>query len=329
MTATAPDAHAHADERVAWDPHRLPDQSGRTVLVTGATSGIGYFIAEQLAGAGAHVVLAARDPGRAEAAREAIAVQHPGATTSALLVDLASLDGVRRAGLQLAELEHLDALVLNGAQMRVTRRGEATADGHDVVMGTGHLAGAALVEAALPVLARRPGGRVVGTTSGLVRRLRPAVEDLATSSRPLARAGAWSGGRRYVQSKAVHEAYVYELDRRLRTAGSTTAALLSHPGVAVGSRTPSRPGVLEHRHGERRHEPLFGLVGQGKDAAAWPAVRATTDPAARGGQYWGPTGKTAGPPVLDAGDPRYRDPALGARVWAQTEAVLGAPLHVV
>jgi len=311
-----------------WDPVHLPDQTGRTVVVTGGGAGIGYFVAEQLAGAGAHVVLAARDRARAERARAAIAAQHPGASTGFLPLDLASLDAVRRAGEQLGGLERVDALVLNAAVMRPSRPGEATEEGFDVVMGTGHLGNAALVASALPALARTSGSRVVATTSGFVRRFHPAVGDLGEASRPLPSTGALAVGMRYTLSKAVHEAWVAELDRRLRAAGSPTSALLSHPGMAVDSRSPQRPGVLEHVRGRRRREPLWGLVGAGKDTAAWSAVRAAVDPSARGGQLWGPAGRLTGPPVLGAGDPRYREPALGRRVWEQTQELTGAVVPV-
>lgn len=307
----------------AWDPLHLPDQAGRTVVVTGASAGIGYFIAEQLAGAGAHVVLAARDAGRAAAAQAAIAAQHPAAVTSVLPLDLASLASVRRAADALADLDRVDALVLNAAVMFVREPGAATADGFDPIMGTGHLGNAALVAHALPVLERTPGSRVVGTTSGLVRRFRPAVGDLATASRPLASARPLTVGRRYVLSKAVHEAWFADLDRRLRAAGSPTSALLSHPGVAIGSRSPLRPGVLDPRTADRRVEPLWGLVGGGKDAGAWSAVRAAVGPDVEGGQYWGPAGAFTALPVLGAGDPRYRDPALGRRVADETAALVG------
>ena len=155
-----------------------------------------------------------------------------------------------------------------------------------------------------------------------------AVGDLVAASRPLRSSSALAVGRRYTLSKAVHEAWVAELDRRLRAAASTTSVLLSHPGMAVDSRSPQRPGVLEHVPGRRRREPLWGLVGAGKDTAAWSAVRAVADPAAEGGQYWGPAGRITGPPVLGAGAPRYRDPALGRRVWEQTEELTGAAVPV-
>ncbi|PJJ55302.1 short subunit dehydrogenase [Compostimonas suwonensis] len=309
----------------AWTPDALPDQTGRTVVVTGGSAGIGYFIAEQLAGANARVVLAARNPQRSDAARDAILARHPLAEVLTLPLDIASLASIAETGARIAELGRVDGLVLNAAVMRASA-GEATADGFDPIMGTGHLGNAALIAAALPTLERTAGSRIVGTTSGLVRSIHPRIPPLESVSRPLASGRALAVGRRYVLSKAAHEALFAELDRRLRAVASPTAALLSHPGMAVDSRTPERAGAFEHRRGERLREPLWGLLGVGKDAAARSAVRATIDPQAEGGQYWGPLGRIGGPPVPGAGDPRYTEPALGSRIWQETEQLIGSPV---
>lgn len=287
------------------------------ILVTGATAGIGYFIAEQLAGQGATVVLGARSPERADTARSAILAAHPGATLEVLQLDLGSLGSIATAGYGRV----LDGLVLNGATMRV-RRGDVTADGLDPIMATSHLGNAALIEAAMPALERSPRARIVGTTSGLVRRMKPEVPPMATLSLPLASASFLAVGKRYVRAKAAHEAYIYELDRRLRAANSSVVALLSHPWVALDSRSPVVPGIAR---GRRRDEPLLGFVGIGKDVAARVAVHAATAAEADGGQYWEPVD---GVPALGSGHESYRSVHLGARVWHETQellATLGTP----
>src|SRR3954463_6076957 len=109
---------------MTWDPVHLPDQTGRTFVVTGATAGIGYFAAEQLAGAGAHVVLASRSAEKLAVAERAIGGQVPGASTSSVVIDLASLDSVMRAA---AELPAFDGILLNGGAMAFGR--QRTADG--------------------------------------------------------------------------------------------------------------------------------------------------------------------------------------------------------
>ena len=283
------------------------------ILVTGATAGIGYFIAEQLAATEATVVLGARNPARAAAAQSAILAAHPGADLEVLPLDLGSLASIAAADYG----DHLDGLVLNGATMRV-RVGEVTADGLDPIMATGHLGNVALIEAAMPALEASPRARIVGTTSGLVRRLKPALPALATISAPLVSASMVAVGRRYVQSKAAHEAYIYELDRRLRARGSSVVALLSHPWVALDSRSPVVPGIAR---GRRRSEPLFGLVGIGKDVAARVAVHAAIAAEADGGQYWEPVD---GVPTLGSGDPTYRSAAVGERVWNETQELLAS-----
>ena len=287
------------------------------ILVTGATAGIGYFIAEQLARQGATVVLGARNLEKAEVARAAILGAHPPASLEVLQLDLGSFASIAAADYG----DRLDALVLNGATMRV-RVGDITADGLDPIMATSHLGNAALIDAAMPALERSPRGRIVGTTSGLVRRLKPKLPALATISAPLVSASTFDVGRRYVQSKAAHEAYVYELDRRLRASSSHVIALLSHPWVAVDSRTPIVPGLAR---GRRRDEPLFGLVGLGKDVAARAAVHAATAAEADGGQYWEPV---KGVPTLGSGHETYRATELGARVWRETQELLAGSASI-
>jgi len=283
------------------------------ILVTGATAGIGYFIAEQLAAHGATVVLGARKPARADVARSAILASHPAAAIEVLPLDLASFASIAGADYG----DRLDALVLNGATMRV-RVGEVTADGLDPIMATSHIGNAALIAAAMPALERSGHGRIVGTTSGLVRRLKPSLPALATISAPLVSASLVAVGRRYVQSKAAHEAYIYELNRRLRARGSSVVALLSHPWVALDSRSPVVPGIAR---GPRRSEPLFGLVGIGKDVAARVAVHAATSAEADGGQYWEPVD---GVPTLGSGDATYRSTAIGERIWNETQELLAS-----
>jgi NAD(P)-dependent dehydrogenase (short-subunit alcohol dehydrogenase family) len=115
---------------VAWDPRNLPSQHGKTFVVTGGNAGIGYFIAEQLAGAGGRVVIAARDARKAEAAIASIRSRVPGAEVSTVHLDLASLDSVRAAAAELSTLASLDALIENAGAIMPSRRRELTAEGN-------------------------------------------------------------------------------------------------------------------------------------------------------------------------------------------------------
>lgn len=301
-----------------WEPHQPPDQSGRTIVVTGSTAGIGYFAAEQLAGAGAHVVLAGRSPARLETAALAIRARHPRAATSSVVVDLASRASVARAAEELSGFDRLDGLLLNGGAMSGWR--DRTADGLPALLATHVVANVGLLVPLLPLLAasgtaERP-SRIVHASSGFVRRLpRLDLRDpLRTPRLPVVA---------YTRAKALTELLAFELDRRLRTAGAPVLSLVSRPGVGVDAKTPERPGVHDATTPHRRNP--FTPWAQGKDAAAWSAVRALTDPTARGGELYSPANGIAGPPVRI--DPPAHtatpDAALAAEAWARIAELAG------
>lgn len=112
-----------------WNPEQLPDQLGKTFVVTGGNAGIGYFAAEQLARTGGHVVIASRNPGRASLAQQAIRTRVPDASTGFVRFDLASLTSMKEAAADLSELPRLDAVVLNAGAMSAPEKGETTRDG--------------------------------------------------------------------------------------------------------------------------------------------------------------------------------------------------------
>ncbi|MBL0886185.1 SDR family NAD(P)-dependent oxidoreductase [Myceligenerans indicum] len=309
---------------MTWDPTRLPDQTGRTLVVTGATAGIGYFAAEQLAGAGAHVVLASRSPGKLATAVASIEHQVPGARLGTVVVDLASLTSVRRAAQEIAALPRLDGLLLNGGSMAM-RRGDTTADGLPQLLGTHVVANAALLAGVLPALAAtgdRHGAtsQVVHTSTGFVRQFRVAVDDVRRTPRSPITA--------YTKAKTVTEVLAFELARRLDAAGAPVASLVTRPGVGVDARTPHRAGIRDATTPYQRNP--YTPWAQGKDTAAWSAVRALTDPEARNGQYYAPAGALRGAPVLVEPTARTATPDgdLAQRVWTQVEELAGTPLTV-
>lgn len=309
---------------MTWDPHHLPDQSGRTVVVTGATAGIGYFAAEQLAAAGAHVVLASRSPAKLDRARATLLAQVPSAAVSTTVLDLASLDSVRAAADELAQLERLDGIFLNGASMS-PRRGQLTADGLPVIVGTHVVANVALTAGVLPrlVATGREHGtttRIVHASTGFVHRFAFEPDDVLATPRLSIAA--------YTKAKTVTEVFAFELERRLRAAGAPVASIVTRPGVGVDARTPHRDGVRDATTPYQRNP--YTPWAQGKDSAAWSAVRALTDPAASGGQYYAPQGALRGLPVLVEPLARTADPgaAVAGRVWDQLEELAQVHLPV-
>jgi len=302
-----------------WAAADMPDLHGRTALVTGANSGIGFHAALELARHGAVVLLACRDAGRGESARRAIRQQAPAAAVDLAALDLADLDSVAcLAGQVLGHAGGLDLLVNNAGVMAVPGR-QVTAQGFELQFGTNHLGHFALTVRLLPALLARPGSRVV-TVSSLVHRLGSIrLDDLQCEHGY----GRW---RAYSQSKLANALFTLELDRRLRAAGASTISVGAHPGYSNTRLLYSGPQL---GGGGGIFARVMGLAapftGQPAARGALPVLLAATDPRAAGGDYYGPCG-----PAESRGAPRKvrysrtaRDEQLAGRLWRASEALTG------
>lgn len=309
---------------MSWSITALPDQSGRTIVITGSTAGIGYFAAEQLAAAGAHVVLASRSGTKLAIARDAIRTQVPTAEVSLVPLDLGSFASVDRAAEEIAALPRLAGVFLNGGSMML-RRGDRTSDDLPMLLGTHVIGHVRLLSRILPSLrasAERDGtaARIVHASTGFVRRMRASVDVLRRE--PLTGLGA------YVKAKTATEVFAFELDRRLRAAGAPVESIVSHPGIGVDAKTPIRAGIHDATTPHVRNP--YTPWAQGKDAAAWSAVRALTDPHAIGGQSYGPANGVRGEPIVVAPNGHTAHPGDGAasRLWDQLEALSGSAVVI-
>jgi NAD(P)-dependent dehydrogenase (short-subunit alcohol dehydrogenase family) len=291
-----------------WDVHRLPRAEGKTFLITGGNAGIGYFVSEQLAGAGATVILGSRDSTKAEAAMTSIRSRVPGAHVCHLPLDLANLASLK-SSVDALEVDRLDAVVCNAGVLLDTPQRCETADGHELMFATNHLGHFVLIRWLMSLLAAAPAGRVVITGSFVGKSAQLNSTDLQSTR-------DYQPKRAYARSKLAQMLFGFELDRRLRAAGSTTLSAVNHPGGALDSLTPLRPPVHVQTTGHRLRSLPAGLLLQGKHAGAWPAVRAVLDPSVRGGQMWGPRILgLRGEPRLEPVHGRLVDPVLAATVW--------------
>ncbi|MFF1922342.1 SDR family NAD(P)-dependent oxidoreductase [Streptomyces sp. NPDC058221] len=292
-----------------WDVHRPPRADGSLFMVTGGNAGIGYFVAEQLSATGATVVLAGRNPMKGEAACGSIRSRVPGARVRAVRLDLADLASIGPA-VESLRSERLDAVVLNAGVALDDPPREETGAGHELMFGTNHLGHFALTQRLMPLLSAAPAARVVTMGSFAAKTERLDLDDLQsrTDYRPK---------RTYGRSKLAQMYFGLELDRRLRAARSTVASVVVHPGGALDSLTPSRPPVHVRTTAARLRGAPAALLLQGKDAGAWPAVRAALDPAVCGGQLWGPRvfglrGRPRREPVWD----HLADTDAAERLWS-------------
>ncbi|MEU5591671.1 SDR family NAD(P)-dependent oxidoreductase [Streptomyces sp. NPDC020298] len=305
-----------------WDVRHLPRADGRVFLITGGNAGIGYFAAEQLSATGAGVVLGSRDPARAEAALAAIRARVPGARVRAVRLDLADLSTLG-AAVESLSTDRLDAVVHNAGVALDAPPRRGTADGHELMFGTNHLGHFALTHHLLPLLSAAPAARVVTVGSFAAKSERLDLDDLQSRR-------DYRPKRTYGRSKLAQMYFGLELDRRLRAVGSTMTSVVAHPGGALDSLTPSRPPVHVRTAGEGLRAAPAALLVQGKDAGAWPVVRAVLDPAVRGGEVWGPRmfglrGKPRREPVWS----HLADNSVAARLWDVSRHLTGVDLDAL
>jgi NAD(P)-dependent dehydrogenase (short-subunit alcohol dehydrogenase family) len=298
-----------------WTADEVPDQNGRTVVITGANSGLGFETARVLARRGAEVVLACRDGRKAEQARGRLLAETPAASVGTLELDLASQASVRRAADRLA-LDHprIDLLINNAGAL--IRRHQVTEDGFERTLATNHLGAFAFTGLTLPLLLETPGSRVVTVSSVGHRRGTMRFGD------PHFAAG-FDSHQAYFQSKLANLLFTYALQWRLAAAGAPTIAVAAHPG---NSRTAFGSDQLPIRVvTDPRLRPLTWWLLQPAPRAALSVLRAAVDPAATGAEYYGPAGpkEWTGHPVRVESIPRSHDTEAQHRLWELSERLTG------
>jgi NAD(P)-dependent dehydrogenase (short-subunit alcohol dehydrogenase family) len=310
---------------VSWNPRALPDLTGRTYAVTGGNAGIGYFISEQLAAAGGHVMILGRNVDRVRAAIEAIGRRVAGANVTAIPLDLADLESVTAAAAALTGLDRLDALIQNAGISQPGRERRTTRQGFELAVGTNHLGHFALTAQALPVLSATPGSRIVPIGSIMTKTAKFDLDDLQSER-------SYAQQKPYTQSKHAVQMFGFELDRRLRAAGADIRSIVAHPGLGLDGASPVREGINEPSTLARVSARLLSPVAQGKHRSAWAAVRAAVDSDAVGGQYYGPAHGLVhggiGKPQLRQPPKVDLDPQLAARLWTLSQELTGVDFPV-
>ncbi|MFJ2746589.1 MULTISPECIES: oxidoreductase [unclassified Streptomyces] len=299
----------------------IPDQSGRTAVVTGANSGIGYVTARELARGGASVVLACRSAARGRAAVIRLNAEVPGADAEFMPLDLADLASVREFAAAYGRQHRALDLLINNAGVMALPYGR-TADGFETQFGVNHLGHFALTGLLLPRLrAAAPGARIVNVSSGfhVLGRIDPTAADLADP-------GGAHGYRRWVaygRSKTANLLFTHELARRFTAAGSPIVAAAAHPGYA-SSNLHSGASKLEGPSLNSR-VAAFGnaFLAQSTTGGALPTLHAATAPGVRPDAFIGPRFGWRGAPA-----PSWRagwtlDDRSGELLWAASEKLTG------
>ena len=306
---------------MAWSAADIPGQHGRTAVVTGANGGLGLETARQLAAKGAHVVMAVRDQKKAAAAVDEIRASVPDAALELVALDLASQASVRAAAERIAAAhKSIDLLINNAGVMGIPEA--KTVDGFEMQLGVDHLGHWSLTALLLPTLLSTPSARIVTVTSTahhMGRAINPANPHLHGRYRP------W---RAYGQAKLANFHFGLGLQRELEHAGASTASLIAHPGLS--NTDLQAVSVQQTGGGTSQRFFLFLARHSGMSAAdgALSQLRAATDPAAKGGEFYGPRFVNSGPPVRKPVVRRLGLDKAIAALWEVSERETGIAIDL-
>lgn len=294
-----------------WTTADIPSQEGRTVIVTGASSGIGEVAARELAGSRAHVILAVRNPGKGERAMERIRAAYPEPRLELRELDLADLASINSFASDFRSAHDRLDLLINNAGVMIPPYSK-TADGFELQIGVNHLGHFALTSLLMDMLRNTDASRVVTVSSGAHKMGRPDLDDLQWERR---RYRKWQA---YGDSKIANLYFTFELQRRLEQENAPTTAVAAHPGVAM----------TELQRHSSFLEWSSRLISHDVEHAALPTLRAATDPTVRGGEYFGPDGllEMSGYPVRVQPINRAKDETFASRFWDLSAKLTGTDI---
>ncbi|MFC9846509.1 oxidoreductase [Streptomyces sp. NPDC060223] len=299
-----------------WNTSDIPDQSGRTAVVTGANSGIGYVTARELARKGARVVLGCRSEARGAEAEDRLVSEVPGALVEFVRLDLGDLESVREFAVTYERgYDRLDLLVNNAGVMALPYG--RTADGFETQFGVNHLGHFALTGLLLPTLLGTPGARVVTLSSFVHALANIDIRDLNSE-------GRYRRWIAYGRSKTANLLFTHELARRLATIGSEVVAAAAHPGYASTNLQTAGPKLAGRKSAERGAEIANRVFGQSAEAGALPSLYAATAPGVLPDSFTGPSfAMWRGSPAKSWRAGWTLNDVAGERLWEASEELTG------
>ncbi len=300
-----------------WTEDDVPDQTGRTILITGANSGIGFEAARALAQHGATVVMGCRSRSKAEDALAEIEATEPSGTVDILEMDLADLDSVQEAAEAFkASNDRLDVLVNNAGLMATPE--QRTAQGFEMQFGVNHLGHFAFTGRLTDLLLDSGSARVVSISSQGHRPGKINFSDLNSEQ-------SYSPWAAYFQSKLANLLFTRELQRRFESVDAEAIAVAAHPGASKTNLGHESAGGIWSKVLEMSRPLIEMVVAQSSAMGALPTLRAATDPDVEGGDYFGPGGfgEQRGHPEKVDMSSRAKDDAVAARLWTTSVELTG------
>ncbi len=295
-----------------WTTSNIPDQCDRTVIITGANSGIGFEAAKALAEKNAEVILAVRNQTKGDAAAANIQADFPKAKLEVRLLNLADLASVKSFAKQFtADYKQL-YLLINNAGIMIPPYGK-TVDGFESQFGTNHLGHFALTAQLFDLLKSTPESRIVNVSSSAHKMGKLNFDDLNWEN---SRYSAWKA---YGDSKIANLYFTYELSRQIQVAGHDVMAVAAHPGLTASN--------LAKGAGMKFINTIFAQNGS---MGALPTLMAATEPTAKSGDYFGPSGisEWRGYPKLVTSNKLSHDMDIAARLWKLSQELTGVKFEV-
>ncbi len=305
-----------------WTQQDIPDLTGKVIVITGANSGLGYESARTLAGQGATVIMAVRNPTKGEKASTDIKQDDPQASLDVMTLDVGNLSSVRdfAAAFQ-AKYDRLDILMNNAGVMAIPR--QETVDGFEMQLGVNHLGHFALTGLLLEVIVKTPQARIHNVTSGANFTARINFDDLMSKKRY----GRWEA---YGQSKLANVFFTFELHKRLAAAGFDTIANTSHPGLVLTNlQTKSVEQSGTNLEG-MLYRTLGPFMAQDIRMGVLPMLYAVTAPDAKGGTLYGPNFlQMRGYPAAVRANPAAYHADARQRFWKISEELTGVTFDIL
>ena len=291
-----------------WTAEDIPNQAGKTAIVTGSSSGIGFEAARVLANKGASVVIAVRSSDKGKAAADKITAQNKDADVEVLKLDLANLAAVKEFADEFKKTHSQLDLLINNAGVMIPPYSK-TADGFELQFGTNHLGHFALTAHLLDVLTNTKGARIVNVSSGAHKVGNLNFDDLTWEKR------GYSSWKAYGDSKIANLYFTFELNKKLKAHGFDTIATAAHPGWTA-TELQRHSGIIE---------TLNGVFAQNISMGALPTLRAAFDENAKGADYFGPNGlmEMWGYPVKVEPNSLAKDEKIAAELWSVSEDLTG------
>ncbi len=301
--------------RNKWTSDKVGIIKGLTIIVTGGNSGIGYELVKVLSEKGARVIMASRSLIKAERAKNKIIKKNPEANVHIMELDLADLSSIKKFAIQFQkEYARLDVLINNAGIMNIPY--SLTKDSFEMQMGINHLGSFALTGLLIDILKKSPGSRVVNTASIAHKKAVMDFDNLLYN-----KGQDYNGMAAYRRSKLANLYFTFELQRYFQSRNINCIALAGHPGVTESN-------IARHMFGPilfKILKPLIQVVLQKASVGALPTLRAAIDPDVKGGDYYGPDGKSEwrGYPVLVEATDYAKNEEIAKKLWKISEKLTG------